>query len=155
MVNESSTWGWELAENNDLLLKAFGYYPSFHDSAVVSVRFLRNRRSHESTTGERLPHGQMRYLLDIQLEILHGRYCAPPEKGKADYLVIVDLLDIRNSEIDVNVMLEDAAIADINLFAAPGGLVGFDLMPSIGLDIKVTCKNVAVAGIKPYQRTDF
>lgn len=155
MKSEDKTWGWELAENSDLLLKIFGCFPSFHDSAVLTFRLQRKRRSSEDTEGARLPVGRARYLVDLQLEILHNRYAAPRSDCGSDSLVVVDLLDIRESEIDVNAMLEEASITDISLSKDSRDLIKFDLMPNIGLDIKLTCKEVVVTGINPYKRSEF
>nr|WP_201695999.1 Imm50 family immunity protein [Paraburkholderia hiiakae] len=144
-----------MAENSDLLIKIFGCYPSFHDSAVLTFRLQRKRRSYENMEGERLPVGQARYLVDLQLEILHNRYAAPRSDGGSDYMVVVDLLDIMTSEMDVNAMLAEASISDITLSKRRRDLINFDLMPNIGLDIKLSCKEILIVGIKPYKRNEF
>lgn len=105
--------------------------------------------------GERLPVGQARYLVDLQLEILHNRYAAPRSDGGSDYMVVVDLLDIMTSEMDVKAMLAEASISDITLSKGRRDLINFDLMPNIGLDIKLSCKEILIVGIKPYKRNEF
>jgi hypothetical protein len=112
----------------------------------------RKRRSYESVEGKHLPNGRSRDLLDLELEVLHNRYGPLRSDGSADYLVVLEFLDIRSSEIDVNAMLEEASIMDISLSKEPNGLIKLDLMPNIGLDIRLTCKEVAVGSIRPYLR---
>ncbi|CAB3642896.1 hypothetical protein LMG24238_00446 [Paraburkholderia sediminicola] len=155
MSIENRTWGWELARNGSLLLKIFGEYPSFHDSAVTTFSLQRKRRSFEGMDSKPLPAGRARYLVDLQLEVLHNRYAAPRADGGPDYLVVLDILDIRGSEIDVNAMLEEASIMEISLSNTPDGLIRFDLEPNIGLDIRLACKEVVVGAIRPYSRSEF
>ncbi|MCC8404372.1 immunity 50 family protein [Paraburkholderia sp. MMS20-SJTN17] len=155
MSTENKTWGWELARNSDLLVKIFGGYPSFHDSAVTTFSLQRKRRSFEGVDSKPLPAGRVRYLLDLQLEVLHNRYAAPRADGGPDYLVVLDLLDIRVSEIDVNAMLEEASVMEISLSDLPDDLIRFDLEPDIGLDIRLTCKEIVVSAVRPYIRSDF
>ncbi|CAB3772939.1 hypothetical protein [Paraburkholderia humisilvae] len=154
MQNQNKTFGWERAKNNDLLFKVFDEYPSFHDSAVATFCMERKRRSFEGADAKPLPHGRARYLTDIRLEVLHNRYGKPRTDGHSDYLVIVELLDIRSAEIDVNAMLEEASIMEISLSDAADNLVAFDLMPNIGLDIRVTCKEVVIGAVRPYNRSE-
>ncbi|CAB3755496.1 Imm50 family immunity protein [Paraburkholderia solisilvae] len=154
MGSENKSWGWELATGSDLLVKVFGEYPSFHDSAVTTFCMQRQRRSFESADGTLLPHGRVRYLVDVKLEVLHNRYGKPRCDGGLDYLVVLDLLDVRTSEIDVNAMLEEASIMEISLSSIPNGLISFDLMPNIGLDVRLTCKEVVVSAVRPYSRND-
>ncbi|WP_090871143.1 Imm50 family immunity protein [Paraburkholderia diazotrophica] len=139
-------------KNNSLLIKIFGEYPSFHDSAVRTFCMQRKRRSFESVEGKPLPNGRSRDLLDLELEVLHNRYGPLRSDGSPDYLVVLEFLDIRSSEIDVNAMLEEASIMDISLSKEPNGLIKLDLMPNIGLDIRLTCKEVVVSSIRPYLR---
>ncbi|MFM0038838.1 hypothetical protein [Paraburkholderia strydomiana] len=68
---------------------------------------------------------------------------------------MLDLLDIHSSEIDVDAMLEEASIMQISLSAAPDDLIRFDLEPNIGLDIRLTCKEVVVSAVRPYRRNEF
>lgn len=152
---EKKTWGWELATNSGLLIKIFGDYPSFHDSAVTTFSLQRKRRSFEGADAKPLPAGRLRYLVDLQLEVLHNRYAAPRTDGDPDYLVVLDLLDIRGSEIDVNAMLEEASIMEISLSGTPDDLIRFDLEPNIGPDIRLTCKEVVVSAVRPYSRSEF
>ncbi len=64
------------------------------------------------------------------------------------------LLDITSSEIDVNVMLEAAWIADVRFSRTPDDLIRFDLMPNIGLDIQLTCRDSFVRVVRPYTRDE-
>jgi Immunity protein 50 len=155
MSIDNKTWGWELAGNSGLLIKIFGDYPSFHDSAVTTFSLQRKRRSFDGVDSKPLPAGRVRYLLDLQLEVLHNRYAGPRTDGGPDYLVVLDILDIRASEIDVNAMLEEASVMEISLSATPDDLICFDLEPNIGLDIRLTCKEVVVSAIRPYSRSEF
>ncbi|SOF00304.1 Immunity protein 50 [Burkholderia sp. OK233] len=155
MSIENKTWGWELARNSGLLLRVFGEYPSFHDSAVMTFSLQRKRRSFDGMDSKPLPAGRARYLVDLQLEVLHNRYAAPRTDGGPDYLVVLDILDIRGSEIDVNAMLEEASIMEVSLSDTPNDLIRFDLEPNIGLDIRLTCKEVVVSAIRPYSRSEF
>jgi len=155
MSIEYKTWGWELARNSGLLTKIFGDYPSFHDSAVTTFSLQRKRRSFEGVDSKPLPAGRVRYLVDLQLEVLHNRYAAPRADGGPDYLVVLDLLDIRASEIDVNAMLEEASIMEISLSNTPDDLIRFDLEPNIGLDIRLTCKEIVVSAVRPYSRSEY
>jgi Immunity protein 50 len=155
MSTGNRTWGWEMARNSGLLVKIFGGYPSFHDSAVTKFSLQRKRRSFNGPDSKPLPAGRVRYLVDLQLEVLHNRYAAPRADGGPDYLVVLDLLDIRGSEIDVNAMLEEASVMEISLSDTPDDLIRFDLEPNIGLDIRLTCKEVVVSEIRPYDRSDF
>jgi hypothetical protein len=146
--------GWNLAKNNDLLIKVFGGYPSFHDSALATFSMQRKRHSFEGTDGKPLPHGRARYLIDVKLEVAHNRYGEPRSDGCPDYLVVLELLDVRSSEIDVNAMLEEASVMEIALSDAPGHLIAFDLMPNIGLDVRLNCKEFVISAIRPYSRSE-
>ncbi|MFT4065198.1 hypothetical protein [Paraburkholderia sp.] len=155
MNSQNKTWGWEHARNSSLLIKIFGEYPSFHDSAVRTFCMQRKRRSFESAQGKPLPTGRSRDLVDLELEVLHNRYGPPRSDGSPDYLIALEFLDIRSSEIDVNAMLEEASIMDMSLSRESDGLIRFDLMPNIGLDIRLTCMEVVVSSIQPYIRDEF
>lgn len=152
MNSQNKTWGWEHATNGTLLLHIFGEYPSFHDSAVRTFCMQRKRQSSQSAKGKPLPAGQARDLVDLSLEVLHNRYGPPRSDGSPDYLIRLEFLDIRTSEIDVNAMLEEASIMDISLSREPDGLIKFDLLPNIGLDLRLTCTEVVVSSIEPYIR---
>jgi hypothetical protein len=155
MSSENRTWGWELARNSGLLIKILGEYPSFHDSAVATFSLQRKRRPFETADSTPPQADRGRYPIDLQLEVLHNRYAAPRADAGPDYLVVLDLLDIRSSEIDVDAMLEEASIMQISLSAAPDDLIRFDLEPNIGLDIRLTCKEVVVSAVRPYRRNEF
>ncbi|MFM0225587.1 hypothetical protein [Paraburkholderia dipogonis] len=155
MDSSNKTWGWDLAKNGAWLAVILGGYPSFHDSAVRSFCMRRCRQSREGVDGRPLPGGRTRELVDIQLEVLHNRYGAPPVADRPDHLVVLDCLDIRTSEIDVDAMLEEATIMDMSLSAMPDGLIKVDLVPNVGLDIRITCKEVFVSAVRPYSRSDF
>ena len=151
MTSDIKTWGWELATNSDLLLKIFGEYPSFHDSAIRSISMERNRQSSVTVEGKSLSGGRRRGLVDLVLEIEHNRYGAP---RASDYLVVVDFLDLRSSQIDLNAMLEEASVMDITLTRESDGLIKLDLMPNVGLDIRLTCREVVVRSVQPYVRDE-
>ncbi|CAB3763803.1 hypothetical protein LMG29542_04701 [Paraburkholderia humisilvae] len=112
----------------------------------------RARRSLVDDKGSPLPPGCDRDLVDLTLEIAHNRYGPRPSEGNSDYLVTVNLLNITTGEIDINAMLEEAWIRDINLVKMDDGLVRFDLNPNLGLDLVVTCHEVIVESIQPYDR---
>jgi hypothetical protein len=152
--SQNKTWGWEHATNSSLLIQMFGEYPSFHDAAVRTFCMQRKRRSFESVNGKLLPAGRSRDLVDLKLEVLHDHYGPPHSDGSPNYMVTLEFLDIKSSEIDVNAMLEEASIMDISLSMESGGLIKFDLMPNIGLDIRLTCKEVVVSSIQPYIRNE-
>lgn len=152
MEDRENTFGWEFAKYGGLLLKALGEYPSFHDAAVRTLSIRRARRSFKDENGEPLFPGCERDLVDISLEILHNRYGPRPEKGQPDYVVTLQLRTVRSGEIDANAMLEEAWIRDINLTRQEDGLVKFDLNPNIGLDIVLTCEEVIVQSVTPYER---
>jgi hypothetical protein len=151
MNTHSETWGWQLATNSDLLLKIFGEYPSFHDSAIRSICMHRNRHSSVTVEGKPLSGGRRRGLVDLVLEIEHDRYGAP---RASDYLVVVDFLDLGSSQIDLNAMLEEASVMDITLTKESDGLIKLDLMPNVGLDIRLTCREVVVRSVQPYVRDE-
>ncbi|WNC93681.1 hypothetical protein RI103_23115 [Paraburkholderia sp. FT54] len=152
MDTSNKTWGWELAKNGAWLAVILGAYPSFHDSAVRSFCMRRCRQTSEGLDGQSLAGGSTRELVDIQLEVLHNRYGAPPVAGRPDHVVVLDCLDVRTSEIDANAMLEEATIMDMSLSETPGGLIALDLVPNVGLDIRLTCKEVVVSEVRPYNR---
>ncbi len=112
----------------------------------------RARRSLVDDKGNSLPPGCDRDLVDLTLEIAHNRFGPRPSEGDLDYLVTVKLLNITKGEIDINAMLEEAWIRDINLAKMDDGLVRFDLNPNLGLDLVVTCHEVIVESIQPYDR---
>lgn len=93
----------------------------------------------------------MRELLDLRLEVLHNRYGAPPVSDRPDYIAVLDFLDIRTSDIDVNGMIEEATIMEMTLTEMPGELIQLDLTPNVGLDIRLTCKEVVVVDMRPYK----
>jgi hypothetical protein len=45
-------------------------------------------------------------------------------------------------------------VMNMTLSRQTDGLLVFDLEPNIGLDVQVTCAEVAVLGIRPYTRVD-
>jgi hypothetical protein len=64
------------------------------------------------------------------------------------------LQDVKTANIDVNAMLQDSWVMNMTLSRQTDGLLVFDLEPNIGLDVQVTCAEVAVLGIRPYTRVD-
>ncbi|SAK90575.1 hypothetical protein AWB78_04842 [Caballeronia calidae] len=146
------TWGWELATNADALVKVLGGYPSFHDSAVRSLCMRRGRETREGLDGRELPGTQTRDVIDVRLEVLHDRYGPPPVPGRADRIVVIDCLDVRTSEIDLNAMLEEATIMEMTLTQAPDNLLELDLLPNVGLDLRLTCAKVVISDLLPYVR---
>ncbi|WP_087039405.1 hypothetical protein [Caballeronia arvi] len=147
-----NTFGWEHAKYGGLLLKVLGDYPSFHDAIVRALTIRRARRSTVNENGEPLFPGTIRELVDIDLEILHNCAGPRPEAGQPDYAVAVQLRSVRAGEIDASAMIEEAWIRDITLSKEENGLVKFDLNPNIGLDLVVTCEEVIVQSITPYER---
>jgi hypothetical protein len=152
MSNANRTWGWHLAKRAEWLELVLGGYSSFHDSAVRSFCLSRSRQTHEDVNGLPLPGNRTRQLLDLRLEVLHNRYGAPPISDRPDYVAVLDFLDIRVSDIDVNGMVEEATIMEMTLAEAPGGLIQLDLTPNVGLDMRLTCKQVVVVDMRPYTR---
>lgn len=148
----SLTFGWEFARNGKLLRNVLGEYPSFHDSSIRSLCMQRARRSLVDEKGIPLPTGCDRDLVDLTLEIAHNRFGPRPPAGDSDYLITVKLLDITTGEIDIKAMLEEAWVRDINISKMDDGLVKFDLNPNLGLDLVVTCHEVIVESIQPYDR---
>jgi len=102
--------------------------------------------------GHLQPGARTREVVDVRLEVLHNRYGPPSVAGRPDRIVVLDCLDVRTSEIDVNAMLEEATIMEMTLTQVPGGLLKLDLLPNVGLDIRLTCKQVTVADMQPYTR---
>jgi hypothetical protein len=96
-------------------------------------------------------HG--REIVDLELEILHNRF-GPLDAAGTDYLVMLCLKDVKVANIDVNAMLQDSWVMNMTLSRQADGLLVFDLEPNIGLDVQVTCVEVAVSGIRPYARVD-
>lgn len=152
MSDVSKTWGWHLARSGEWLELVLGGYSSFHDSAVRSFCLQRTRRTNEGINGLPLPGNRTRELLDLRLEVFHNRYGAPPVPGRPDYIALLDFLDVRTSNIDVNGMVEEATIMEMILAATPEGLIQLDLTPNVGLDIRLTCKEVVVVDMRPYMR---
>lgn len=152
MDSSENTFGWEFARHGKLLRNVLGEHPSFHDSSVRSFCMRRARRSLVDDEGNPLPPGCDRDLVDLTLEIAHNFFGPRPPEGSTDYLITVNLLNITAGEIDINAMLEEAWIMDIGLTKMEDGLVRFDLNPNIGLDIVVTCHEIIVESIQPYDR---
>nr|WP_274389450.1 hypothetical protein [Paraburkholderia tagetis] len=134
------------------MTRALGGYPSFHDSAVRSFCMSRRRETREGRDGQPLPGARTRDLVDVRLEVLHNRYGPLPVGRRHDYVVILDCLDIRTAEIDVNAMLEEATVMEMTLATAAGGLIRLDLLPNVGLDVRLTCAKVVVSDMRPYVR---
>lgn len=155
MDTHDETFGWGLVRNGALMLKVFGEYPSFHDSAVRTFCMQRIRKSFEDVAGQPLPMGRSRDMVDVRLEVLHNRYGPVRVDGGADYLVTLDFLDIASSEIDVNAMLEEASIMEVSITKEASGFLKFDLVPNIGLDIRLTCKEISISSIRPYSRAEL
>lgn len=152
MDDPEKTWGWELATHDDVLKKKLGGYPSFHDSAVRSFCMSRRRAVREGLDGHTLPGTRTRDLVDVRLELLHNRFGPPPIGRSHDYVVILDCLDVRDAEIDVNAMLEEATVMEMTLAKAEGGLIRLDLVPNVGLDVKLTCVRIVISDMLPYYR---
>lgn len=152
MSSLKKTWGWELATNGEVLEKILGGYSSFHDSAVRSFCMRRTRESRHGVDGRELPEPGTRDLVDVRLEVLHNRYGPAPIDGRPDRIVVIDCLDVRSSEIDVNAMLDEATIMEISLSQIPGGLLKLDLLPNVGLDVRLTCAEIVISDMLPYVR---
>ncbi|HKT90655.1 MAG TPA: hypothetical protein VJS18_00635 [Paraburkholderia sp.] len=152
MNKPEQTWGWELATHCDLLKRMLGVYPSFHDSAVRSFCMSRRRETREGVDGRPMPGTRTRDLVDVRLEVLHNRYGPPPEGLAHDYVVFLDCLDVRTTDIDVNAMLEEATVMEMTLTKAEGGLIKLDLVPNVGLDVRLTCAQVVVSDMRTYVR---
>ena len=148
---EKRTWGWELATNAERLVKILGDYPSFHDSAVRSLCMRRVRETRGGVDGRDLATTQTRVMVDVRLEVLHNRYGPPPIAGRPDRLVVIDCLDVRVSDIDLNAMLEEATIMEMTLTRVDD-LLKLDLLPNVGLDVRLTCAEVVISDLLPYVR---
>ena len=152
MNKPEQTWGWELATQSDMLKRMLGTYTSFHDSAVRSFCMIRRRETREGVDGLPMSGMRTRDLVDVQLEVLHDRYGPPPAGRTHDYVVFLDCLDVRTAEIDINAMLEEATIMEMSLTKTEGGLLKLDLVPNVGLDIRLTCLQVVIRDLQPYVR---
>jgi hypothetical protein len=152
LTDPDKTWGWHLAKAGDWLQLVLGGYSSFHDSAVRSFCLQRIRNTTEDVNGLPLPENRTRELLDLRLEVFCNRYGAPSVPGRPDYIAVLDFRDIRASNIDVNGMVEEATIMEMTLAETLDELIQLDLTPSIGLDIRLTCKEVVVVDMRPYTR---
>ncbi|MBC8748429.1 hypothetical protein OKW43_001154 [Paraburkholderia sp. WC7.3g] len=152
MQKSEETWGWDLATNGESMAIVLGGYPSFHDSAVSTFSMRRGRQTRESVDAHLLPDERTRELVDVQLEVLHNRYGPASAAGRSDYVVVLEFRDVRTSEIDVNAMLEEATIMEMTLSELPDGLLKLDLMPNVGLDVQLTCKEAVVTDMHPYVR---
>jgi hypothetical protein len=148
-VNTENTTGWELVRNSQALLDTFGEYPSFHDAFITSFCLRLARVSPES-----LDDGIKRKSFDLELEILHDPY-GPRYAGNTPWnLVSLRLVDIRNADIDVNRMRDGSWVQDISLSRDSDGFIRFDLEPSTGLDVRVTCREAVIDTITSYHRDE-
>jgi hypothetical protein len=58
---------------------------------------------------------------------------------------------IWRGKIDVNAPIDDSGIMDISLSRTPDGAIRFDLLPHIGLDVELACREAAVRAVRrPY-----
>lgn len=112
----------------------------------------RLRKTSTGLDGQDLTHGLMRTMVDVRLEVLHNCYGPPPTNGRVDRMVVIDCLDVRQSEIDVDAMLEEATIMEMTL-SRVDGLIKLDLLPNVGLDVRLTCVQVVISDMPPYVRS--
>jgi len=112
----------------------------------------RVRRTVVDDDGAPLPRGCERDLVDLILEIAHNRFGPRPSESGSDYLITVELRNIVDADIDIIAMVEEAWVRDVNLTKLNNDLVKFDLNPNIGLDVVVTCHEVLVRSVRPYDR---
>lgn len=94
----------------------------------------------------------MRTIIDVRLEGPHSCYGPPPTDGQVDRIVVIDCLDVRQSEIDLDAMLEEATIMEMTL-SRVDGFIKLDLLPNVGLDVRLTCVQVAIVDMLPYVRS--
>ena len=150
MKHERNQSAWHLAAGNQLLLKLFNEYPTFHDAMVCSVSMERAKRVKSATPGVLFDPRKLE-LVDVLLELKHRLPCSRPDRvGQIDYGVTIALLDVQACEIDLNAMLDDSFVNEVTLSREPDGLFLFDLEPNIGLSMRVRCAEVQVRAAWPY-----
>lgn len=149
-VNTENTRGWGFARNSKALLDAFGEYPSFHDTFIVSFCLRLARVSPVSLDGD-----IRRKVFDLELEILHDPYGPRYANNAPWHLVSLRLADIQSADIDVNRICDGSWVQDISLSRDQDGLIRFDLEPATGLDVRVTCREVVIDAITAYPRDEL
>lgn len=151
-MDEVSGSAWPVVKDNELLLKVFGRYPSFHDASVLSISMARAKRMRRHDPADGPVDPRRLEFVDVILEVLHREYRPAVERiGRSDYAVTIALLDVRSANIDVNAMLDDSFVSEISLRHQPDGLLAFDLEPNIGLDVRLVCATAEIRSIRPYR----
>ncbi|MPV68712.1 Imm50 family immunity protein [Burkholderia sp. BE17] len=126
-----------LIENSDLVIKVYGYWPSFHDSEVVDFGI------HTTKIEEK-------YVTDIKITILHRGQDNPQWKRAGPTCCIeISCRNVSNVDLKLNDIAGGNWIQELNITGAGDVGVDLELVPLAGLDLRLKCEVIEVAGIYP------
>ena len=130
-------------ENSELVRKIYGYWPSFHDAEIVEF-------------GVKLFKFEGRNIANATIKVCHSGQDDPKWVQPGSECVIEFVcVDISNVEVGLNDLPAGGWIDEINISMKDDGQFEFDVRPSAGLDIKLSCASVSVAAIYAAGQTRF
>ncbi|WP_081645164.1 Imm50 family immunity protein [Cupriavidus sp. GA3-3] len=133
--------GQTLVQNSQLVLNAFGYWPAFHDSEVVTFCI----RIAEEAGG---------YVADATIAVRHGGQDNPKWTGSREDRIVEFLCrDIAETDINLNELSGGAWLDEIVISRQDNGRFSFDMRPLAGFDVRFNCRSVEILGVGPVPST--
>jgi hypothetical protein len=133
--------GQALVQNSELVLDAFGYWPTFHDSEVVTFCI-------------RMAEEAGRYVADATISVRHGGQDNPKWTGSGEDRIVEFLCrDIAETDINLSELSGGGWLDEIVISTQNNGRLSFDMRPLAGFDVRFNCRSVEILGVSPVRST--
>ncbi|WP_455289480.1 Imm50 family immunity protein [Cupriavidus necator] len=135
--NSEGKSGQTLVQNSELVLNAFGYWPTFHDSEVVNFCI-------------RIAEEAGRYVADATIAVRHGGQDNPKWTGSGEDRIVEFLCrDVAETKINLNELSGGGWLDEIVISTQNNGRLSFDMRPLAGFDVRFNCRSVEILGVGP------
>ena len=128
-----------LVRNSDIVLKVYGYWPSFHDAEIVKfcLRWSKEGSSH---------------IADAVISIHHWGQDNPSfECSGPDCIIEFLCRHLSNANIQADELAAGGWVEEIQISKrTDDGRLTFDVRPLSRFDVRFDCNTIEVVGIYPY-----
>ncbi|MBP0639902.1 Imm50 family immunity protein [Cupriavidus sp. AcVe19-6a] len=139
--NSAGESGQTLVQHSELVLNAFGYWPTFHDSEVVTFCI-------------RLAEESGRYVANATISVRHDGQDNPKWTGSGEDRIVEFLCrDIGETNINLNELSGGGWLDEIVISTQDNGHLSFDMRPLAGFDVRFNCRSVEILGVRPVPST--
>jgi len=129
--------GQPLVQNSELVLSAFGYWPTFHDAEVVTFCI-------------KMAEEAGRYVADATIAVRHDGQDNPKWTGSSEDRIVEFLCrDIAETNINLNELSGGGWLDEIVIAKQSNGRLSFDMRPLAGFDVRFSCRSVEILAVGP------